>query len=461
MNIHADDPTQAEEVAGQGEACFRAIRRDILRGRLAPRARLRIEQLRDAYGASVSTLRETLSRLAGEGLVVLAGHRGFAVAPVTRQEFRELAGLRALLEAHAIDRSFARGELEWEGLVVGAQHKLSRLEQAMIAGDRDQPDLWKHYDKAFHQALIAACGSALLIHAHGAIFDRYLRYQIVAMIFRGEVAAAEHRALREAALERDAEGAKSILRRHIDACVEDTLRSGVLDDGAGPTQVPTISVQIGQGATVGEKAWRRLRDDILSGRLAPGKRLRIEALRHGYGFGTSTLREVLNRLGTEGLVLAEGQRGFEVAPIDRNDLEEVADLRLLVETHAMASSFRDGGIDWEAQVVAAYHRLAAMEERMEAGDDTAADLWKRYDWEFHQALISACGSPVLMQLHGSVFDRYLRYQRIALSYRQGVAAREHRLLLDHALARDAAGARRVLADHLRGGVDHALASGRV
>lgn len=458
MNVPAPAASPGETAAGSSEACHLAIRTDIVRGVLRPQQRLRMDGLRHAYGASVSTLRETLSRLAGEGLVVVEGHRGFRVAPVTRGEFRDLADLRLLLEAHAIDRSFARGDLEWEGLVVAEHHKLARLEQSMLAGERDRAEAWKHYDRSFHQALIAACGSAGLVQAHGAIFDRYLRYQIVAMIFRGEIAAREHRMLRDAAIARDAGGAKAILRRHIEACVEDTVGSDVLEDGDGPAAAPLGD---GPGATVGEKAWMRLRGDILSGSLAPGRRLRLEVLRAEYGFGLSTLREVLNRLGTEGLVLAEGQRGFQVAPISREDLREVADLRLLLESHAITGSFRSGGIDWEARVVAAYHRLAAMEERMESGDASAADLWKRYDWEFHQALIAACGSTVLMQVHGSVFDKYLRYQRIALSFRKGVAMREHRALLEHALARNLEGARLVLAEHLAGGVGHALESGRI
>jgi DNA-binding GntR family transcriptional regulator len=459
MNVRSDAVPEAGTAVGPGEACYRAIRGDILHGRLAPRTRLRIERLRDHYGASISTLRETLSRLAGEGLVAVEGHRGFAVAPLTRDEFRDLADLRLLLETHAIDRSFACGDLEWEGLVVGAHHKLARIEDAMLAGGRDRADLWKHYDKAFHQALIAACGSAELAEAHGGIFDRYLRYQIVAMIFRGAVAAEQHRALRDAALRRDAGEARATLRRHIEGCVEDTLESDRLEDA--PAAAPAAPAAVRDGGTVGEKAWLRLREDIVSGRLGPGQRLRLEVLRGEYGFGISTLREVLNRLATEGLVRAEGQRGFEVAPISRHDLREIADLRLLVETHAMAASFRNGGIEWEARVVAAYHRLAAMEARMEGGDASATDQWKRYDWEFHQALIAACGSVALMQLHGLVFDKYLRYQRLALSFRRKVAAGEHRALLDHALRRDVPAARRLLKLHLEGGVAHALASGRI
>lgn len=213
--------------------------------------------------------------------------------------------------------------------------------------------------------------------------------------------------------------------------------------------------------TVGEGLWRKLRADILAGRLRPGQKLRLEALRAAYGVSVSTLREVLNRLTTEGLVVAEGQRGFQVAPMSVENLREIAELRFLVEGRALEDSFSAGGVDWEAQVVAAYHRLAAMEARMANGDTAVADLWKRYDWEFHQALISACGSRVLMQVHGSVFDKYLRYQMLALSYRGDIAAAEHRMLLDSALKRDAAGARRVLEQHLEGGVRHALAAGTI
>ena len=53
--------------------------------------------------------------------------------------------------------------------------------------------------------------------------------------------------------------------------------------------------------TAGEKAYRRLRNDIIFGRLAPSQKLRLEALKDAYGISVSTLRELLNRLTSEGL----------------------------------------------------------------------------------------------------------------------------------------------------------------
>ena len=171
------------------------------------------------------------------------------------------------------------------------------------------------------------------------------------------------------------------------------------------------------------------------------------------------MREILNRLSSETLVVAEGQRGFEVAPVSPEHLREIADLRLLLEGHALEQSFAAGDVEWEGRVVAAHHKLAGLERRMKDGDYSEVQTWKRYDWEFHQALISACGSEVLMETHASVFDQYLRYQLIALSFRGDIASAEHLALRDCALAKDAAKARDVLTRHILGGVEHALEGG--
>lgn len=214
-------------------------------------------------------------------------------------------------------------------------------------------------------------------------------------------------------------------------------------------------------ASIGDNAYRRIRADIVFGRLQPGRKLKLDKLKADYGASVSTLREILNRLHSERLVVAEGQKGFEVAPVSIANLREVAALRQLLEGRALEQSFRAGDMDWEARVVAAHHRLSRMEERMAQGDRTGTEEWKQYDWQFHQALISACGSKMLIDTHAAVFDKYLRYQMIALSYRGDIAAREHALLLDCALKRDAAQACDVLRRHVSGGVEHALATGTI
>lgn len=210
------------------DKAYDQIRTDVIFGRLKPGQKLRLDRLARQYGASVSTLREILSRLSSEGLLLAEGQRGFQVKPVSAAEFKDIAAMRLLLEGHAIALSFATGDLDWESNVVAAYHKLSLMERQMIDDDKRDLENWKRYDREFHQALIAASGSQTLLDLFAGVYDQYLRYQIVAVVFRGKVAADEHRGLRDAALRRDAKRACDILRRHIDGCVAHTVELGTL-----------------------------------------------------------------------------------------------------------------------------------------------------------------------------------------------------------------------------------------
>src|SRR6187399_444236 len=209
--------------------------------------------------------------------------------------------------------------------------------------------------------------------------------------------------------------------------------------------------------TIGDDGYRRIRADIVLGRLLPGQKLKLDGLKESYGVSVSTLREILSRLASEGLVLAEGRRGFQVAPVSIDNLKELAELRLLLEGHAMEVSFARADMEWEGRVVSAHHKLAAT-ERLMSSKIGEPEQWKRYDSEFHQALISNCGSRTLMEMHALVFDKYFRYQMIAFSYRGSEPAEQHKALLAAALKRDAATATETLRAHVNNCVEHALAT---
>ena len=216
-----------------------------------------------------------------------------------------------------------------------------------------------------------------------------------------------------------------------------------------------------EAASVGDKLYRRIRSDVIFGRLTPGRRLTLERMRDAYGTSIGTLREVLNRLASEGFITAEGARGFEVAAASVANLREVAAIRLLLECHALRASFEGGDIEWEGRIVAAHHKLALLEKRMVAGDRSVSETWKQYDAAFHYALISACGSTLLLEMHGAVYDKYLRYLVLADVFRGTVAADEHRRLLDCGLARDWRSAQRTLVTHVQDCVGHIVAKGLV
>ena len=109
------------------------------------------------------------------------------------------------------------------------------------------------------------------------------------------------------------------------------------------------------------------------------------------------------------------------------------------------------------QKMADHHKLHLMEKRMLAGDDSEKETWKRYDWEFHQALIQACNSRNLLSLHATIYDKYLRYQMLVLTYRGEEAVKEHKNIFEAALERDSASAVKQLEDHIRRGIEHTLA----
>ena len=213
--------------------------------------------------------------------------------------------------------------------------------------------------------------------------------------------------------------------------------------------------------TVGESTFRTIRSEIIHGVLLPGDRLTLDKLKQRYAVSVGTLREVLTRLASESFVVAEGQRGFEVAPATLTELKELGDLRLLLESHALGLSLQRGDLEWEGRVVAAHHKLAAIEKRLLAGESYRTPEWIQYDRSFHEAIISACGSRSMMDLHTTVFDRFLRYHMLAGSFRGQPVADDHLALLRAALSRDEAVAQTLLKAHISRGIDHIVGTGRV
>jgi DNA-binding GntR family transcriptional regulator len=198
-------------------AVLEGLRRDILECRWAPGARLRFEALRRQYEVGLSPLREALSRLAVEGLVVGVDRRGFRVAPVSIADLEEITALRCELEGLALRWSIARGGDEWEAQVVAAFHHLSRLHWEAPGRPRQISPEWERRHTAFHHALAAACGSARLLQLRAQFFNQTNRYRrlSVAVSSPPRDDRAEHRALMEATLARDAERAAMLIRKHI------------------------------------------------------------------------------------------------------------------------------------------------------------------------------------------------------------------------------------------------------
>ncbi|MCX7891979.1 MAG: FCD domain-containing protein [Burkholderiales bacterium] len=206
--------------------------------------------------------------------------------------------------------------------------------------------------------------------------------------------------------------------------------------------------------TIADALDSELRAAILRGEIPPGAKLNLEDLRSRFGVSLSPLREALSRLAAEGLVLAERQRGYRLPEVSGERLAEVITLRCQLEPFALTESIRRGDDAWEERLVAVFHRLSKL-ERAEgrsgrAPGDARVEDWERAHREFHEALIAACGMPVLLQFCAVLNDFSDRYRRLFLARNpldRNVLG-EHRAILDAALARKAGEAAALLRQHV-------------
>ncbi|EDM72324.1 transcriptional regulator, GntR family protein [Roseobacter sp. AzwK-3b] len=178
----------------------------------------------------------------------------------------------------------------------------------------------------------------------------------------------------------------------------------------------------------------RIRDAVISGKLKPGTKLKIEHLSREIGVGATPIREALSSLVSDGLVVREDQRGFRVAGISGREFDELLHVRSFVEERALRLSIERGGPEWEEGIVVALYRLQSI-----APSETYDPAWEGCHREFHLALNAGSGSETLLRLCSQFFDENSRYRH--LSRYGGTAPRsvtdEHEGIAEAALARDA------------------------
>ena len=208
--------------------------------------------------------------------------------------------------------------------------------------------------------------------------------------------------------------------------------------------------------SVTENIFEKIKYDIVLGVLKPNQKLKLNLLQKEYNVSISILREVLNRLCGDGFIIYKVQKGFFVSPISKEDLHEIANLRIILETHALEISIKNKDYEWEAELLGAYHKLNHAENELEKNNLNAKSLWTKYDAEFHQMLIKKCNSLNLIRIHEVIFDKYLRYQLLILKYRGKDSIKEHKDLLDYSLISNIQKAQNTLRDHIKKGVDLSL-----
>lgn len=200
--------------------------------------------------------------------------------------------------------------------------------------------------------------------------------------------------------------------------------------------------------TLTEVAVQRLTADIVDGVLEPEQKLLIADLKKNYGMGASPLREALAQLSSLGFAVFDRRRGFRVAPISRDDLEDITLTRQTLETAALRRAIALGGDEWEVGIIAAYARLQRVVARCADGGD-CGELETTHK-QFHTALIAGCRSRRLVELHGNLHDQASRYRQVMLKRTVDLNdfLMSHERLATTVLARKADEACAMLSDHM-------------
>ena len=211
-----------------------------------------------------------------------------------------------------------------------------------------------------------------------------------------------------------------------------------------------------------DAAYAALREAILSCRLAPGAKIKINDAAAEFEFSPGAVREALSRLAAERMAVATAQKGFTVASISAEELIDLTRTRIAIEQLCLRSAIAKGDVEWEANIVAAYHRLHRIPINARGARKALNPAWAAAHAAFHAALSSACDSRWTLTLREMLYAQSERYRNLSkiVDSRRDVDS-EHRGLIDACLARDADLACKRVEAHLRKTMYILLASPRL
>lgn len=235
-------PQNVSLMEASASAIYSQLRNDIVLGKLKPNDRLRFDKLRQDYSAGIGTLREALSHLVSDGLVHSEVGRGYCVAPISAADLKDVTNWRVEFETRAAVDSARNGDNQWEGRVVSSFHILSRTPTPSVDS---APEVWieageRH--EQFHDALVSACTSPWLLYFRELLLAQGNRYRALATMGAGSVAHRnfdEHKAIMDAALDRDEKKLSELIEEHIRRTADTVLT--LLSESNGDSSEPAYS----------------------------------------------------------------------------------------------------------------------------------------------------------------------------------------------------------------------------
>lgn len=222
---------------------YELLRSEILHGALMPGERLAVSGLSARYSIGLTPIREALMRLSSEGLVQNESNRGARVSDTTIEELHDLMSTRRELESICLRRAIERGDAEWEAEILRAVHLLSRAPFPASGADREAAEQWERLHRRFHRTLVSACGSQWRLRFWDTLADHSERYRKLRLLVRNdrspsrETAQAEHEAIVEAIIARDAGRTLALMDDHL-ARTEAAVAQLMADLKSNPRKEP-------------------------------------------------------------------------------------------------------------------------------------------------------------------------------------------------------------------------------
>ncbi len=217
MKVSGKRTTRANET-------FQSLRTGILSGAIPAGARMRTNELCGQFHVSLSAVREALSQLLAQGLVVSEAHRGFTVSPVSPEDLLDLTRVRIKIENLCLTWAIQAGTVEWESTIIASMHRLSRTPRL---GERGRPsEEWKEAHNKYHLALLSTCDSPRLMQMRQQLYEQSERYRNLELSLPlNRNPQAEHHRLAEAALARDIPLATRCMAEHLNLTADNVLKS--------------------------------------------------------------------------------------------------------------------------------------------------------------------------------------------------------------------------------------------
>jgi DNA-binding GntR family transcriptional regulator len=189
----------------------------------------------------------------------------------------------------------------------------------------------------------------------------------------------------------------------------------------------------------------RLRDRILSGKLAEGEQLRQESIAAEFATSRIPVREALSHLAGEGFVRIIGNRGAVVAALSTDEIMQLFETRSVLESYILRQAIPK---ITEDDFRRAEQILLQYEESLE--HDSEVKSWGRWNWQFHSALYAPAKRAVMLSILKTLNLQCDRYTRLHLVVTRDLhrGGKAHRELLEVCRSRDPEAAAEAVRKHI-------------